>query len=230
MPRTRPTGLVLALPLLVGAGLQPGTCGSILDYNTIDIVLEPVDRMSVTSEEGFIKTLTFDRNGVRLWKHTYGYQASLGREEHWVEDDTLFVYFDCKAPADCYSDQTIELPLGTAIDLDLQLGDIELGAADSDVTVAVDIGEVLGLELTSPKVAITAGESLVDLTFAAAPESVEIAVDDGGVVLDLPAGAYRCDFTVDEGEQTLDGVTCDDAAAASLTVTIARGDLTVHAS
>lgn len=228
MPRRRP--LVLALPLLLGAGLQPGTCGSILDYNTLDIVLEPVARLEVTSEEGFIKTLTFDRNGVRVARHTYGYQASLGREEQRVEGDALVLLFDCKGPADCLCDHTLELPLGTAIDLELERGDIELGAADAAVTIGLGVGEIVGVELTSPTLDIVASEGLVDLGFAAAPTSLVVTVEDGGVTLDLPAGAYRCDFTVGHGAQTLDGVTCDDAAAASLTVTIERGDLTVTAS
>ncbi|WP_434419630.1 hypothetical protein [Nannocystis pusilla] len=85
-------------------------------------------------------------------------------------------------------------------------------------------------EITGPNTAVEVGEGGVALTFAAAPTSVVVTVDDGPVDLDLPAGAYRCDFTVEDGEQTLDGVTCDDGATATLTVHIAHGDLTVHAS
>ncbi|PCC69477.1 hypothetical protein SAMN02745121_06285 [Nannocystis exedens] len=230
MSARRSFGLALALPLLLGLGFKPGTCGSILDYNEIDIVLEPVARLHVTNERGTVKTITFARNGVRIWEHVFGFQISLGRQEHWVEDDTLFAHFDCREETECLDDMNFELPLGTAIELDVTDVDVDIGAPDADVTVAVEIGEVLIHEITGPNTTVEVGEGGATLTFAAAPTSVVVTVDDGAVDLDLPAGPYRCDFTVEDGEQTLDGITCDDGAAATLTVSIAHGDLTVHAS
>ncbi|WAS95495.1 hypothetical protein [Nannocystis punicea] len=230
MPARRPLGLALALPLLLGLGFKPGTCGSILDYNEIDIVLEPVTKLSVFLERGTFKTITFARNGVRIWEHVFGFQVSLGRQEHWVEGDTLFAHFDCREETDCLDDMNFELPLGTAIELDATEADVDIGAPDADVTVAVEIGEVLIHEIAGPNTTVEVGEGGATLTFATVPTAVVVTVDDGPVDLDLPAGPYRCDFTVEDGEQTLDGVTCDDAAAASLTVHITSGDLTVHAS
>lgn len=230
MPARRPLGLFLALPLLLGLGFKPGTCGSILDYNEFDIVLEPVDRLVVHNERGTVKTITFARNGVRIWEHVFGFQVALGRQEHWVEGRTLFAHFDCREETDCVDDMNFEVPPGTAIALDVDLVDVDLGAPDADVTVDVDVGEVLGAEIASPTVTIIGGQTGVDLAFAAVPTLVDITVDDGAVVLDLPAGAYRCEFTVEDGEQILDGVTCDAAAAAALTISIAHGDLEIHAS
>ncbi|MFZ6185268.1 hypothetical protein [Nannocystis pusilla] len=230
MPARRPLGLALALPLLLGLGFKPGTCGSILDYNEIDIVLEPVEALRVTNERGTVKTITFARNGVRIWEHVFGFQVSLGRQEHWVEDDVLFAHFDCVGETECLDDMNFELPLGTAIELDVGEVDVDLGAPDADVDVTVELGEVSIHEISGPHTTVEVGEGGVTLAFAAAPTSVVVTVDDGPVDLDLPAGAYRCDFTVEDGEQTLDGLTCDDGAEATLTVRIARGDLTVRAS
>ncbi|WP_434419629.1 hypothetical protein [Nannocystis pusilla] len=122
MPARRPLGLALALPLLLGLGFKPGTCGSILDYNEIDIVLEPVAALHVTNERGTVKTITFARNGVRIWEHVFGFQVSLGRQEHWVEDDTLFAHFDCRLETECLDDMNFELPVGTAIELERRRG------------------------------------------------------------------------------------------------------------
>lgn len=230
MPARRPLGLALALPLLLGLGFKPGTCGSILDYNEIDIVLEPVTTLHVYNERGTVKTITFDRNGVRIWEHVFGFQVALGRQEHWVEGDTLFAHFDCRGDTDCLNDMNFELPLGTAIELELVDVDVDIGAPDADVTVEVEIGEVLIHEIAGPTTTVTVRQGGAQLAFAAVPTSVNVAVDEGAVDLDLPAGAYRCEFTVEDGEQTLDGVTCDDTATSTLTVSIAHGDLTVHAS
>ena len=59
------------------------------------------------------------------------------------------------------------------------------------------------------------------------PAGVDLATGAGDITLTVPAGSYRCDFTI-PGDPDVDGVTCDPAATTVLTVDIDDGSLSVE--
>lgn len=218
---TRPWPLLLALPAL----MAPGTCAFGLDYTETFLINDPIERVEITVDRGNIDALAWDRQGIVLKRHTFGFQRNLGVAVMEVVDDVLHLELRCVQDGPCTSDHLFELPYGIGFDIDLADGYCSLGYVDRDIAANVGAGLFRGVRLTAPNVSLTAGLVEVDLDFAAPPESVTIDLEEGDVLLAVPPGAYRCEFTTDGAIEV--GVECDDAAAAALSIRVGRGAITV---
>lgn len=218
---TRPWPLLLAVPVL----MAPGTCAFGLDYTETFLINDPIERVEITVDRGNIDALAWDRQGIVLKRHTFGFQRDLGEAVKEIEDDVLHLELLCVQDGPCSSDHLFELPYGIGFDITLEDGYCSLGYVDGDIAANVGAGLFRGVRLAAPNVSLTAGQVEVDLDFAAPPENVSIDLEEGDVLLAVPSGAYRCEFTADGAVES--GVECDDAAAAALSIRVGRGAITV---
>ncbi len=219
--------LMLALPLLVGAH---GNCKYALDYTETLLVTDPVERIEITVDLGLVDAVAYERDGVFVKRHTFGFQSNLGAADYGVEDGVMHFEAHCRREGQCDWEHILELPPGVDLDIDMLVGDCDLGRTDGEITVNLGEGFFRGVRLASPRVTVRIGEGDVDLDHAAAPELVDVEIDDGSVALAVPPGTYRCDLVADDGEVAITGVECDDAATAELAVHVRRGDIVVTAA
>ena len=215
---------LLSLPITMGGS---GNCGLVLDYTETFLVTDPVDTIVLIVTDGNLDATAYDRQAILLKRHTFGFQKQLGSPEYSVEDGVLRFEAICKSEHQCTHDHMFELPLGIGFDITMADAYIDLGYIDSDIKAKFDTGRFKGIRLTSPQVTIEAGTAEIDIDLAAVPEAVTVDLGEGNVILQVPAGSYRCIFAAESGSAASIGITCDDAATAVLDVSVKTGDITV---
>lgn len=213
----------LGLPIFMGAG----TCGLVLDFTETFLVTDPVDTIVIVTDDGNIDATAYERDAILLKRHTFGFEASLGEPSFDITDGVASYEVHCKYAHKCTFDHMFELPFGIAFDITMDRAHIDIGYTDGDIAAEFDEGDFRGVRLSSPNVTITADEADVDLDYASVPESVNVDVGGGEVILDVPAGEYRCALEAEGGEVTTNGITCADTAAAVLDVHTGDGDVVV---
>jgi hypothetical protein len=211
------------LPILMGAG----TCGLLLDFTETFLVTDPVHTIVIVTDDGNIDATAYERDAILLKRHTFGFEASLGKPSFSIEDGVASYEVHCKYDNNCTFDHMFELPFGIAFDITMDHANIDIGYTDGDIEAQFDDGRFKGVRLASPRVVITSGSADVDLDFAAVPESVAIDLGEGEAILEVPAGEYRCTLDAERGEVTTMGITCVDTATAALEVQVGRGDIVV---
>jgi hypothetical protein len=211
-PRLLPAALaLLTAPVLAGAG----TCGIIYDTSQLQLVLEPVEAIDVASDAGALEVYAFDRTGVVVSYHLFGYDASLKDVDHAVDGDRLEVFMLKGGPAEVTADFYLEAPLATDLTFRVDDGPVKLTGVSGTISGTVGVGDVDGVHLLAPDLDLEVASGAVTLEFLARPTDVRVIADAGDIALTLPAGAYRCDLDA-EAEPVLKDITCDDAADASL--------------
>jgi hypothetical protein len=228
MPTThrlrRITGLVAALPLVMGA-----FCGLAVDFTETFLITDPVDLIVIDVDDGNIDAVAYDRPAILLKRHTFGYERKLGEPTFTVEDGVASFEAHCKDGKEsiCTFDHMFELPFGVGFDITMLDARIDLGYVDANITASFVHGFFHGVQLQAPSLEIEARSAEVDLDYAAVPETIAIDLDKGSVAISLPTGEYQCLLDADAGEVSTDGITCDDAATAVLDVHLGHGDITV---
>ncbi len=213
---------VLALPVVMG----PGKCGFVLDFTETVLITDKIDRVTLGVDDGSIVATMYDREATLLKRHTFGFEPSLGLVSNAVEDGVLKLEARCKYEGNCRFDHMFELPLGVAFEVDMLDSQISLGYIDSDIDINFTSGWFKGVRLAAPNFTLSLGTGDITVDFAAAPEAVTIALAEGDVALEVPAGPYRCVFSA-SGAVDNTGVTCDDAAPAVLDIQVQAGNITV---
>lgn len=222
--RFTPSFIAPALALLIG-------CGDILyDQSQRALILEPVDRVRFEVDIGDVEVFAFDRNAVSLLYYFFGAESQIVDVGWELQDDEIRGYVECESlegQRSCLADFYTEVPLGTAIVSRTTRGDLKLTGVDAPVEATV-AGSVEGVLLAAPTLDLEVTGGPVCLQFAAPPELLRLSLDAGEVTLRLPPGPYRCDLDADDGDVTLDGVTCDDSAEPTLEVSVGAGNITLQ--
>jgi hypothetical protein len=218
-------GVVVALflPAFIGAG----TCGLVLDFTETFLVTDPVDRIVIVTDDGNIDATAYERDAILLKRHTFGFEASLGKPSFDITDGVASYEVHCKFAHKCTFDHMFELPFGISFDITMDRANIDIGYTDGDIAADFDEGSFKGVRLAAPNVEITADAADVDIDYAVAPASLAIDLGRGEVILEVPAGEYRCTLAADSGEVTVQGISCLDTAAAVLDVHVGDGDVLV---
>ncbi len=214
---------LLVLPVTMG----PGRCGFVLDFTETMLITDEIDRVVLGVDDGSIVATMYDREATLLKRHTFGFEPSMGTVSNAVEDGVLQLEARCKYEGNCRFDHMFELPLGIAFEVVMLDSQISLGYLDSDVDVTFTSGWFKGVRLSSPNFTLALDTGDVNVDFAAPPQTVTISVQEGDVVLELPAGEYRCALTAGGGAVSNDGITCNDSATTALDVQVQAGNITV---
>lgn len=216
--------LLATVPLL----MAPGKCGFALDYTNTFLITEPIDRIVIRADDGLVISTAYERDATLFKRHVFAWEPSLVEPEHAVEDDALQCEARCLYEGNCRFDFMFETPPAVGFDIDMKDTRVSLGYTTGDIKVVATSGFFHGVQLRSKRVELEYGDGDVDLELIEVPDLVEISAATGDVLISVPAGAYRCDLSA-SGDATVEGITCDDAAAAALTITADAGDITVSA-
>jgi len=221
----------------------PGSCGWVVcaaavcglacgivgyDISQRALILDPVEQVVFDSDRGAVEVYAFKRTAISILYHVVGFDTSIVDVGQELDGDVLRATILCDDDDICSADWYAEVPLGTAIAVGMREGGLKLTGVDAEVKAEVVAGDVDGVALGSPKFALTVEAGAVTLAWAVAPTSVVVAVGAGDVALTVPAGSYRCALTARAGAAAVDGVVCDEAAAASLEITVQTGDIRVQ--
>jgi hypothetical protein len=109
-------------------------------------------------------------------------------------------------------------------------GDMELTGLSGAIRARSGEGVILGEALISDTVFVEGGNGGVRLRFASPPERVEVDVAIGPAEIQVPAGRYRIDADVNQGDLVVDGIVRDPAAERSIVLTTRQGDATIEAT
>jgi hypothetical protein len=212
--------------LLALVPLALAACGVII-YDTTSrvLILEPVERMVFDSDGGGVEVHAFDRTAISLFYALTGFETSIVDVGHALEGDALRAFIACEGDDLCNADFYAETPLATPLEIRAESGDVKLTGVAADVTAVVTAGAVDGVALDSPTFHLTVETGVVTLQWDTTPTTLQIAVTTGAVDLTLPAGAYRCELAAADGAVDNQGVTCDPTAAATLAISVQRGDI-----
>jgi hypothetical protein len=220
--RTSAVFVAAALPLL----MAPGKCGFALDYTNTFLITDPIDRVVIRADDGLVLSTAYEREAIMFKRHVFAWEPSLVEPEHEVVDDALECEARCIYEGNCRFDFMFETPPDVGFDIEMKDTRVSLGYTTGDIKVVAESGWFEGIQLRSQRVDVAFAEGDVELELLDVPEAVTISAAAGDVLLTVPAGAYRCDLAAAD-EPRLDGVTCDDAAPSTLTVTAEAGEVAI---
>jgi Putative adhesin len=127
----------------------------------------------------------------------------------------------------CRVQYKITVPAKVAIDVEGAAGDISLTGPLTNATVGTAAARITGTGLGAATIKATTNAGQVDLTFAAAPSSVQVKTEAGQVTLTLP-GTEKYNVTVNTTIGTKDvEVDTDPSSAHRIDVTATIGAVTV---
>jgi hypothetical protein len=105
-------------------------------------------------------------------------------------------------------------------------GPLQINGLTGALRVDTGGGQVVATHLTAATATVATGSGLVQLVFAAAPESVVVSTAGGPVSLSAPGGPYALTANSDGAPQII-GVATSSTADRSITVTTGGGQLTI---
>ena len=127
----------------------------------------------------------------------------------------------------CRVEYTVTLPAKVTVDVEGAAGDISLTGPLTNATVNTAAARITGKGLGAGTFKATTSAGQVDLTFAAAPSSVQVKTDAGQVTLTLPgADKYNVSANTTIGSQNI-SVDVDPTSAHRIDVTATIGSLTI---
>ncbi|TCK24676.1 DUF4097 family beta strand repeat-containing protein [Pseudonocardia endophytica] len=200
-PRTR---LPATVATLAAAGLLLAGCGSVSlvpgspdqsERGGDDVAA--VKRVEVESRSGTIQV----RPGAdgssrvdRVLEWSGDVKPTLTQE---VRGDTLHVVADCPDGSDdCNVELVITVPAATAVKADLGAGNVAVTGLTGEQELSSGAGNVGGVNLGAAPVKATTPAGNVDLSFAAAPPTVDAQSSAGNVTVRVPTGPV---YEVDTG-------------------------------
>jgi DUF4097 and DUF4098 domain-containing protein YvlB len=218
---------LLAVGALVGLGLAG--CRAI-GPNSTEVrsyqVTESVQRLNLRSKDGAIEVRGGD-GPVRVTE-TVTYRGSNPSTSHTVEDGTLNLRNeDC---GDCSVSYLVQVPAGTAVDVQTSAGKVSLSGLTGDVTVDTSAGEIDGTGLRSAHTSAHGRAGKITLGYDAAPSTVDARTSAGEVDISLPGGGpYAVDASTTAGSTRI-GVPTDPAASRRITAHTTAGEIVISSA
>lgn len=155
--------------------------------------------------------------------------AASGQESRYdTKDGVLTVEGRCGQAPKCKINHRIRVPLEVAVKIDVKDGDVTLVDTGGDIDVAVGLGNVSGLRLSSARTDVHTEGGNIDLIFAELPQTLVAQAAAGDIDLRVPAGDYRCEL--DEKAVPPFGVKCAKEATRTITANTAVGRVSLRAT
>lgn len=208
--------LLAALPLLgacqtsgdsvsVGPNSNSGTDAAGTADTASYTVGEPVARIVFAGRAGDVRVTAKD--GPIGVTERARYTATKPVTSHATNGDTLELKeIGCPnrpSNAQCQVAWEITAPAGTVLELETNVGDIDLDDMSGKVTVRSGVGKLTSASLASKQVNATADTGDIRLAFTVTPDEVTATTDVGDVRLDLPSGAYAVRTSGNVGDENV---------------------------
>ncbi|MFD9939595.1 DUF4097 family beta strand repeat-containing protein [Nonomuraea sp. NPDC059023] len=218
-------GLLASAVLLTGCGLQ--NIGKAANQETVDYsVTDKVVKLRLAGGSGDTEIREGTGGAIKVVE-TLKWNSDKPKTEHKVEGDTLVMKYDCPAAMDnCSVNYKIEVPKGLQLDLETGSGDIALKGVTGPIVASVGSGDLVGTGLLGKTVSVKTGSGDTKLTYAAAPDEVNLVTGSGNSVIELPAGPYAIQAVADSGDANV-SVKNDPSATRKVSVKAGSGDVSV---
>lgn len=215
---------LLAVGALVGLGLAG--CG-VIGSDSTEVrsyqVTDSVQRLNLRSDAGAVAVRAGD-GPVRVTE-TVTYRGSKPSTSHAVQDGTLNLRNeDC---SHCSVSYLVELPAGTAVDVQTSAGKIVLSGLTGDVTVDASAGAIDGTGLRSAHTSAHARAGKITLAYDAPPSTVDAQTSAGEVDITVPTGgSYAVDASTRAGSTRI-AVPTDPGASRKITAHTSAGKIVI---
>ncbi len=199
-----------------------------IDSGGVSIVPGPVGSVSM------VQRLTWSTARPKVTE-TWSGSSLVIREE--CSSHSLFATDDCGASL------RLTVPAATAVQASAESGDVNVSQLSGDVHIRVTSGDadfvadtgylwarttsgsVNGSQLRSQRVNVGALSGDVDVTFAAAPTTVDVSVTSGDATVAVPHGAtYRVSGQTVSGDRSIEPLLVDGSSNRSITIDSLSGD------
>jgi DUF4097 and DUF4098 domain-containing protein YvlB len=224
------TGAVVGVGLLaVGAlvGLGVAGCG-VLGSDSTEVrsyqVTDSVQRLDLRNEDGKVEVRAGD-GPVRVTE-TLTFRGSEPSTSHAVQDGTLNLRNQhCQH---CSVSYLVQLPAGTAVNVQTSAGKVILAGLAGDVTVDASAGAVDGTGLRSPHTSVHGRAGKITLAYDAAPSTVDARTSAGEVDISVPGdgGPYAVDASTSAGSTQI-AVPTDPGASRKITAHTTAGKIVI---
>ncbi|MGW6055196.1 DUF4097 family beta strand repeat-containing protein [Streptomyces sp. NPDC055189] len=227
MKKTKSLLLVAASVALAGGALT--ACdGEIKTEKSQYQVNEKVTSLGIKNYGGSIEVVTGGGSGISVTEE-FEYTDGKPRAEHDVKSGELSL----NAPgcenddaSKCGVNYTVEVPAGTAVNLETGGGDITVRGLSGDTAAKTGGGTVRVKESGAKKVDASTGGGNVDTSFTGAPDQVNAESGGGNVSVRLPDGKYSVDAKTDGGNRDV-GVTNTPSSPHKVKAHTGGGNVTV---
>lgn len=210
---------------LAVAGLS--ACSSTQPHKTKTVSYQetsPVRTLVIKGDVGDIEVTGAGSSVSVTEKHRY--QKTEPATSHKMDNGTLTLGYSCDDPQ-CGVDYTVKVPVGTAVQITDDTGDVKLSRLAGAVDVTTDSGKITAEGLSSSKARFTTDTGDVDAGFVKSPSAASAKVSTGDVTFTLPTSAkYAVNAHSTTGEVHVD-VPQDADAANRITVKAETGNVTV---
>ena len=188
----------------------------------------PITDLHVRLDAGDIELIATDEPGVRV-EVDVGFHGGTAPElQAFVDGSLLRIWLSCGDGCwDLGGHVKVFAPRGTSGKLDTGDGDVEVEGAGGELVLECAAGAVRGTELTSARLLAVADSCPVTLAYAAAPTLLDVDVERGDVVVEVPTGAYLIDASASNGSVELDAVDPDPESRNELILSTYDGDVRV---
>lgn len=212
------------LMFLVAFGVALSGCQRTIDATDYEHTRDYA-RYSLSIDNGnVIVNPSLDRGQTRAVAQYVGVSVPAVRVE--VLQEVLEIEGECGDRSDCLVDFFVDLLPATDGSLLVGEGTVQLKEMAGDTTVDIEVGTLDATDLESRLFIATVGGA-IDVDFATTPATVELESTEGDVTLTVPAGAYRVDASA-SGSLSIEGITEDPTADASLRVEARGGDVVIE--
>lgn len=128
----------------------------------------------------------------------------------------------------CGLNATLDVPVGTAVDLASGGGNLQVSGIASDVTLDSGGGDVNATDLFAPRVTLDSGGGHVTLVFTSVPANLSITSGGGDITVVLPHGSTRYAITDNpDGGNYSAPVPTDPASGHKISVTSGGGNISI---
>ncbi|PZG08825.1 DUF4097 family beta strand repeat-containing protein [Nonomuraea aridisoli] len=219
-------GLLASAALLTGCGLE-SVAGPVNQDTVSYEVTEKVGELRLESGAGDAEITETEGDTVRVVEHLRWRGDAKPETEHKVEGEALVVTYDC--PSDwgaCGVDYEIEVPKGLTADLTTGSGNLTLRGLTGELKLLVGSGDVDAAGLAGRSLSAESGAGDIELTYASAPDAVELVAGSGDIRLAVPDGAYDLKSEVGSGDTAVT-VKTDTSSPHKISLQTGSGDVTV---
>ncbi|MFF4412668.1 DUF4097 family beta strand repeat-containing protein [Streptosporangium sp. NPDC001559] len=223
-------GLLTVVALLTGCGLT--NLGSASHHETATHqVTEKITKLNVRGRSGDVSVTEAAGaagGAVKVVEMTR-WNDERPETTRKVQGETLFVSYNCPSSMDnCGVDYRIEIPKGTAVDLQTGSGHVRLTSLTGAITAVTGSGDITGTGLSGKKVFTKVGSGTAELGYTAVPDEVEMRGGSGDVTVRLPGGPYNVSTRAGSGDRKV-SVPQDPASAHKVVMSTGSGDIKVLA-
>lgn len=190
-------------------------------------VSEKVNRISVVTTAGKVTVTEKDIPNVKVTEKVYWDGDGEPATTHTVANGTVDLRYKCKSNDGCWVTYEVQVPKGTATNVETDAGEVKLDGLSGDLDVSTGAGKIEGDNLTAKQAVARTTAGTLELAFASAPTNVDAKTTAGRATVRVPGGQpYAVDVDATVGDTEVK-VPSDDSAPHKIKVRTTAGQARV---